>query len=271
MFSICLQCFLNIVICAGEIVCKDPQGGQDRTRRNSHFPDRGYAGESTNDTSNMNILLNISLNPTALQGKDPVTVQAAAVSAADLSSLSSLSHLQTGACNGDSHNRHTEWNGTVTDSDSPLDLALNSLHSRSGTSSIHASGVSSSSATYKYPASSSFSGEGSSAKQSKLASDSARYSSLPSQHSSNHTGAAPAVSGRRRKRNPAFLTHIKPRASEADMAEHNGRVFVPSSTGWDENGSEGPYDCVEETNSVSMFNLKQEIEWCMCTNVCWKW
>ena len=224
----------------------------------------------------MNILLNISLTPSAMRGHGPVTVQATAVNATDFSTLSSFSPSQTGVHNASNESGFSHWNGSKAGSDSPLDLALTSVRgtSSSASESHRASRVSSSSHTnYKHSATSSLAGAAgdcSPAKQQRLSNDSAYHQSAHSKASANHSGAAVCgvrrspgqYEGSRRKLNPAFLTHIKPRTSEVDVGGRSGRAVMSSSSELDENLTLAHSNSVvDDEDLVHVLNLKQEVEW----------
>ena len=268
----------NSNVCAGQIVCKDPKRGTSSTDRYSSFHDNGANNENaSNESTNMNILLNIALTPSAMRGHGPVTVQATTVNATDFNALSSFPPSQTDVpTNSSSGVGFSHWNGNKAGSDSPLDLALTSMRGTSGSASEshRASRVSSSSGTnYKHSATSSLagaSGDCSPAKQQRLSSNDSAYHQLAySKASANHSGAAVVsgvrrspgqYEGSRRKLNPAFLTHIKPRTSEGDIGGRAGRVGMPSSTGLDGNMTLAHSNTVDDEDLVHVLNLKQEVE-----------
>lgn len=146
--------------------------------------------------------------------------------------------------------------------------------SGSASESHRASRVSSSSHTsYKHSATSSLAGAAgdcSPAKQQRLANDSAYHQSAYSKVLANHSGASVVsgvrrspgqYEGSRRKLNPAFLTHIKPRTSEVDVGGRTGRVVMSSSTELDENMTLAHSNSVvDDEDLVHVLNLKQEVE-----------
>lgn len=268
--------YMTSIFFAGQIVCKDPKKGTGNTNKYSSFHDNGANNENaSNENTNMNILLNISLTPSAMRGHGPVTVQATAVNATDFSTLSSFSPSQTGVHNASNESGFGHWNGSKAGSDSPLDLALTSVRgtSSSASESHRASRVSSSSHTnYKHSATSSLAGAAgdcSPAKQQRLSNDSAYHQSAHSKASANHSGAAVCgvrrspgqYEGSRRKLNPAFLTHIKPRTSEVDVGGRSGRAVMSSSSELDENLTLAHSNSVvDDEDLVHVLNLKQEVE-----------
>ena len=271
-----LSCFPTTVCClsTGQIICKDPK--DTSSSKNSTFQDiRANNENSSNENTNMNILLNISLTPKAIRGQGPVTVQATTVSAQDLANLSNFPPTHT----PDTGSSYAHWNGDVGDNESPLNLALNSV--RTGSSSTsgsvseshHTSRVSStSSANYKHSASSSFAGvsaECSPSKQRRL-NDLIQPPSSFSKASATYSGASllsgvrrspGQYEGSRRKLNPAFLTHIKPRPSLPSQDNSVGRrgMVVPLSTELEDAVPVAHSSSVDE-DLVHVLNLKQEVD-----------
>ncbi|KAK7107320.1 hypothetical protein V1264_015266 [Littorina saxatilis] len=258
---------------SGQIVCKDPKrGSATNAHRHSTFNNNDETNNesSANENTNMNILLNISLTPTAMRGQGPVTVQATTISASDLSAMSAFPSQQSDV--------HTSGNGAEYcngSSDSPLDLALSSMRggSSSASDSHRTSRVSSSSGVnYKHSASSAAGPECSPAKQRRPPYNSVYNHHQPaySRAAANHSAAAAVVSGvrrssgqyegSRRKLNPAFLTHIKPRVSDSDTGGRTGRLLMSSTAELDENVTLAHSNSVDDEDLVHVLNLKQEVE-----------
>lgn len=260
---------------SGQVVCKDPkkEAGSGSAYPRPQDPAASNDDPGSEHTS-MNILLNIALTPSALRGKGPVTVQATTVSAADLQALSAFPSASSTA---DRPAFSSCWNGRQAGRDSPLDLALSS--SMRGASESHNSSrvSSSSSASQKHSASSSLAGaaagECSSTKRGRLSNDAAYHHPLPYAQGAavQHGGAAVVTGpkrspgqyeGSRRKLNPAFLTHIKPRTADDD---HSGGVrshrrVVMSSADLDDGLALTHTSSVEDDDLVHVLNLKQEVE-----------
>ncbi|XP_076445499.1 uncharacterized protein LOC143283209 [Babylonia areolata] len=263
---------------SGQIICKDAKKGSSSTNRNSSsYQDLGDQSNNENsgsESTNMNILLNIALTPSAIRGQGPITVQATTVSASDLNGLSGLSS-EAGMQNSYSTSGYSHWNGT---NDSPLNLALSSVRSGGGSASAanphHASRVTSSSSSGHRQSGTSSSlaaaaGECPPAKQRRIATNDFTYH----QPAHSKTSSAPAASthntmagirrpagqyeGSRRKLNPAFLTHIKPRTSEGEVGR---RVVVPLAGELNKSISLGQSNPADDEDLVHVLNLKQEVD-----------
>lgn len=258
---------------SGQIICKDSTDSSS-TNRNSSFQDLGDQSNENpgNENTNVNILLNIALTPSAMRGQGPITVQATTVGANDLDGLSGFSS-ETSMHNSYNTSGYAHWNGT---NDSPLNLALSSVRgsSTSATEAHRNSRVSSSnSAGHKRSASSSVAStheESSMAKQRRTAAAAAAANDMPyhplayARSSASHSGTTTTpkrspgqYEGSRRKLNPAFLTHIKPRTSEAEAGR---RVVIPLAGDLNRGISLGQSNPADDEDLVHVLNLKQEVE-----------
>jgi hypothetical protein len=220
----------------------------------------------------MNILLNIALTPSALQGKGPVTVQATAVSASDLQALSFL-QAPPPTSTADSS---TFWNGNNNsnnaDPDSPLDLVLSRSEPQQQQTSSRVTS-SSGSASHKHSATSSLAGvagECSPAKQSRMYTDSAFHHHSPYTKPAGSTVIGSSSSGgvkrsggqyegSRRKLNPAYLTHIKPRSMTEETGTRVARRLVLSSSS-DPDVTLTHTSAADDDHLMRILNLKQEVE-----------
>ncbi|KAL8593755.1 hypothetical protein ACOMHN_032361 [Nucella lapillus] len=267
---------------SGQVVCKDSPNDSSSTNRNSSFlgDHQSNNENSGNENANVNILLNIALTPSAMRGQAPITVQATTVGASDLDGLSSFPSEPSMHNSYNAGGGYAHWNGT---NDSPLNLALSSVRGGGGgggsataTDAHRNSWVSSSNSSgHKRSAGSSLAGgtpeESSSvAKQRRTATANSlpfhpqpAYSTAPA--SSHHSGSAATpkrsagqYEGSRRKLNPAFLTHIKPRTSEGDGGR---RVVIPLGGGDPSRSlSLGQSNPADDEDLVHVLNLKQEVE-----------